>query len=294
MSGPIVVITGCSSGVGMHAAVACAAAGQSVVATMRNTGKRDALDQLAADAGVEVEVAELDITDQGSIDRLVEHVLSHYGRIDALINNAGAGFVGTLEQTSHEDFQRIMDANFSGHVATTRAVLPIMRAQGSGAIISVTSVGGVVGQPFNDAYCAAKFAVEGVMESLAPVVAAFGISVSVVEPGAVASEFVANVQAQVDDRLGDEEDPYNQLFAAYVERTLGAFADAQDPAEVGAQLAEIVAEDQPAFRYQTSPRATAFAGAKLSDLDGSVVQGATRAWVGLPQESQASQESQEA
>lgn len=265
----------------MHAAVASARDGHTVVATMRDTAKQNALVAAAVAAGVQLDVTQLDITDQSSIDACLAGVLKRHGRLDVVVNNAGTGYVGTLEQTPPEAFEQVMDTNFVGHMRVTRSVLPTMRAQGSGSIISVTSVGGVVGQPFNDAYCAAKFATEGLMESLAPVAAAFGISVSVIEPGAVASEFVSNVRTLVDERLADTEDPYRELFSAYVERTLGAFDNAQDPAETGAAIAAVVNDPSPGFRYQTSPAATAFASAQLSDLDGSVVQGATRSWVGL-------------
>ncbi len=281
MSAKTVVITGCSSGIGLHAAVEAARAGHTVVATMRNLERRAALDEAASSAGVELDVRTLDITDVSSVTECVAGILADHGSIDTLINNAGAGFVGTLEQTSTEELQRTMDVNFTGHIHMTRAVMPSMRAQGSGHIVSVTSVGGVVGQPFNDAYCAAKFATEGFMQSLAPVARHFGINVSVVEPGPVGSEFVANVTESVEHLLSNDEDPYRDLFAAYFERTKGAFADAQDPADVGRLLAEITTSGQDAaFRIQTTPRAEAFAGMSLSDVDGSNVQNATRMWVG--------------
>lgn len=281
MSAKTVLISGCSSGIGLYAAVEAAKAGHTVIATMRNAGKRGALDDAAAEAGVTLEVRSLDITDVASVEACVSGVLADHHKIDTLINNAGAGYVGTLEQTSAQDLQHTMDVNFTGHVHLTRAVLPSMRSQGSGHIISVTSVGGVVGQPFNDAYCAAKFATEGFMQSLAPVVRHFGINVSVVEPGPVGSEFIANVTESVEHLLSNDEDPYRDLFAAYFERTKGAFADAQEPAEVGRLLAEITRSGQDAaFRIQTTPRAEAFAGMSLSDVDGSNVQNATRTWVG--------------
>src|SRR4051812_25313636 len=105
----------------------------------------------------------------------------------------GQGSVGTLEQLTLDDLRAQLDVNYLGVATLTRLVLPGMRVVGAGRVVTVTSVGGAVGQPFADAYCGAKFAVEGLMQSLAPVVARFGIDVSVVEPGAVASDFVANV-----------------------------------------------------------------------------------------------------
>ncbi len=246
---------------------------------MRSLGKRSALDDAATAAGVDIDVRMLDITDQASVTACVAGVLADHGRIDTLINNAGASYLGTLEQTSGEDLARTMDVNFTGHIALTREIMPSMRAAGSGHVISVTSVGGVVGQPFNDAYCAAKFATEGMMESFAPVAAAFGVSVTVVEPGPVASDFVDNVRDELGEMLANADDPYNEMFCAYVGRATETFANAQSAAEVGAVIAGVVDAENPAFRVQTSAGSTAFAGMKLSDVDGSVVQNATRSWL---------------
>ncbi|NNF56374.1 MAG: SDR family oxidoreductase [Acidimicrobiales bacterium] len=279
MSDSITLISGCSSGIGLHSAIACAKAGHTVVATMRRLDKARELTEAATAAGVEIELEPLDITDPDSIDACVGAVLERHGRIDALVNNAGSSYVGTLEQTSAEILGQVMDVNFTGHAQLTRAVLPSMRSQGSGSILSITSVGGVVGQPFNDAYCAAKFATEGLMESLAPVAKTFGINVTLLEPGPVASEFVSNITKLVDERLAATGDPYHALFSSYVERTKGAFANAQHPDEIAEAVVSILADPAPAFRNQSSSRATAFAAMKLSDLDGSTVQSATSSWI---------------
>ena len=130
----------------------------------------------------------MDITDPAAVSAGVDGVIADFGTLDAVINNAGAGHVGTIEQESVEDVRAVMEVNFFGTVLVTKAALPHLRASG-GRVVTVTSVGGIVGQPFNEAYCAAKFAVEGFMESLAPVAATVGVTVVVVEPGAVASEF---------------------------------------------------------------------------------------------------------
>ncbi|MBO1332301.1 SDR family oxidoreductase [Streptomyces sp. VRA16 Mangrove soil] len=271
MSIKTVLITGTSSGIGLATAVAAARSGWHVVATMRDTGKSGPLRAAAQDAGVSVDVRALDVTDPVS----VEACLAGLDRLDALVNNAGAGHVGTLEQESVEDVRAVMEVNFFGVLHVTRAALPLLR-ESKGRVLTVTSVGGVVGQPFNEAYCAAKFAVEGFMESLAPVAATTGVSVSVVEPGAVASEFVSNVG--LDDNMPDMG-PYAPALSAYLERTRNAFANAQTPMDVAQTLVDLLAVEQPAFRVLTSDSARAFAGTKIKDLDGSAVQNLTEAWV---------------
>lgn len=263
------LVTGTSSGIGLHTAVGLAATGLRVVATMRDTTRADALRAAADAAGVEVEVLELDVTDTARSAAVVEQV----GGVDVLVNNAGRGFVGTLEQTTDADLQAQLDVNLVAVARLTRLVLPGMRDRGSGRIVTVTSVGGAVGQPFADAYCAAKFAVEGLMQSLAPAVATFGVQVSVVEPAAVASAFVDNVLPPM------EGGPYGALLDAYLARTRGAFASAQSPEEAARTVVEAATTTTPQFRWQTSDTAVAFVGRSLADLDGSRVLDVTSAWL---------------
>ncbi|MEU5209923.1 SDR family oxidoreductase [Streptomyces sp. NPDC020742] len=272
MNTKTVLITGTSSGIGLATAVAAAQSGWQVIATMRDTTKAGALRAAAEEAGVAVDVRALDVTDPAS----VEACLAGLDRLDALVNNAGAGHLGTLEQESVEDVRAVMEVNFFGVLHVTKAALPLLRAS-KGRVLTVTSVGGVIGQPFNEAYCAAKFAVEGFMESLAPVAATAGVSVSVVEPGAVASEFVNNVGVR-DDVL-EQAGPYAPALSAYLDRTRGAFSNAQTPQDVAAQMVELLAAERPAFRLLTSDAARDFAGAKLKDLDGAAVQTLTGGWV---------------
>ncbi|MEU1288638.1 SDR family oxidoreductase [Kitasatospora sp. NPDC005856] len=272
MSDKTVLITGTSSGIGLATAVAAARGGWHVIATMRNTAKAGPLLAAAEEAGVTVDVRTLDVTDPAS----VEACLAGLDRLDALVNNAGAGHIGTLEQESVDDVRAVMEVNFFGVLHVTKAALPLLRAS-KGRVLTVTSVGGVVGQPFNEAYCAAKFAVEGYMESLAPVAATAGVSVSVVEPGAVASEFVSNVG--LTDDAAEQAGPYAPALAAYLDRTRGAFANAQTAEDVAAGILDLLTAERPAFRTLTSDTARAFAGVKLKDLDGSAVQALTAGWV---------------
>ncbi|MEZ0447641.1 SDR family NAD(P)-dependent oxidoreductase [Cellulomonas sp. ICMP 17802] len=268
---PTVLITGTSTGIGLETALAAADAGWTTVATMRDLAKAGTLRERGG--GFPLDVRQLDVTDHDAVDALVAAVVADHGSLDAVINNAGAGQVGTAETLGMDAFRSCMEVNYFGVVALTQAALPHLRASG-GRLLTISSVGGVVGQPFNDAYCAAKFAVEGFLESLAPVAAAVGVSVVIVEPGAVASEFVANV-----GRPTETDDVYGPLLAAYLERTAGAFAHAQSADDVAALLVELLMEEDPPVRVQTSPGARAFVGAKLADLDGSAVQSVTRAWI---------------
>ncbi|MGG5260551.1 SDR family oxidoreductase [Phycicoccus avicenniae] len=276
----IALVTGTSSGMGLETAVGLARAGLTVVATMRDTGRAGPLREAAAEAGVELDVRALDVTDADGSRAAVEAVLADHGSLDVLVNNAGRGAVATLEQLSDAQLQEQLDVNYLGVARMTRLVLPAMRAAGRGRVVTVTSVGGAVGQPFADAYCAAKFAVEGLMQSLAPVVATFGVTVSIVEPGAVASEFTGNVHRADGDGAETTDDPYAELLAAYLHRTAAAFDAAQSSRDAAAVIVEAATTDAPRFRWQTSAQAEQFVGLSLGDLDGSRVVGATSTWLG--------------
>lgn len=197
---PPVIVTGASSGIGLETAVGLAREGYRVVATVRDLGRTQPLDDAAAAAGVELDVRRLDVTDEASVAELVDGVVATYGGLHGLVNNAGAAHLGTVELDTMEAIRAAFEVNFFGVVVMTRAAMPHLRAS-SGVLVTISSVGGIVGQPFNEAYCGAKFAVEGFMEGLAPVAATVGVRVVVVEPGAVASSFVANAGV---DPAGDD------------------------------------------------------------------------------------------
>jgi NAD(P)-dependent dehydrogenase (short-subunit alcohol dehydrogenase family) len=145
----------------------------------------------------------------------------------------------------------------------------------------VSSVGGIVGQPFNEAYCASKFAVEGFMESLAPVAATVGVRVSVVEPGPVTSSFVANAGLDLDAMLA-AAGPYAPALVGYAARVAAAFTHAQSSRDAAAVVVETLLAANPAFRVQTSDTARSFVSVKLGDLTGHAVQGLTSTWVVPP------------
>jgi len=268
----IVLITGASSGVGLHTALAFARAGFKTFASMRDLSKRGELDALAEAEGLSIAVERLDVQSHASIASCVEGLLKTHGHIDVLVNNAGAGFLGSVEQTSEEDLRRIMEVNFFGVWNMTKAVLPGMRAAGSGRIISVTSVGGLIGQPFNEAYCAAKFAVEGMMEGLAPLARRLGVWVSLIEPGPINTEFVNTVRATSQQTLARLTPPYDALLGAYMGASSTVFAEhGQTGAEIAAIILDAANADRPHFRYVTSPFARAVVKPKVVDYTGDSV-----------------------
>jgi NAD(P)-dependent dehydrogenase (short-subunit alcohol dehydrogenase family) len=172
-------ITGASSGFGRAIAEAVLERGDAVVAAARST---DSLADLGPDD--RVFAVPLDVTDAAQRDAAVTKALEEFGRIDVLVNNAGRTQVGAIEETTDEELRALFDLHFFAPAALTRAVLPSMRRQGSGAIVQMSSVGGQVTAPGFGAYCATKFALEGLTETLRDEVAGFGIHTLIVEPGA--------------------------------------------------------------------------------------------------------------
>jgi NAD(P)-dependent dehydrogenase (short-subunit alcohol dehydrogenase family) len=270
-----VLITGTSSGVGLESAILFAKNGYKVYATMRNPLKADNLKKKISADNLDVEILPLEVTDTASIKSAVDFIIAKDKKIDLLINNAGAGFAKTTEQSSEDEIRWVTDVNYLGAVFCTKAVLPFMREQRSGQIISVTSVGALVGQPFNELYCGAKFAVEGFMEGLATYVSdAFGIKISCVEPGGISTEFLASAigKMAVDGQLASGE--YKPIFERYMTGIQKRASESieqlyQTGLEVAEVLLNVAQSENPPLRIRTSKWAEDFCKLKTSaDPDG--------------------------
>jgi NAD(P)-dependent dehydrogenase (short-subunit alcohol dehydrogenase family) len=184
--GRVWLITGCSAGFGREIALAALAAGDRVLATAR---RPEILSELRERGGDRVRTAALDVTDTGQVDAAVKTALEEFGRIDVVVNNAGNGSVGAVEELTLEELRALMEVMFFGAVVVTKAVLPHLRAQGSGTVVQISSMGGQLSMPGYGAYCATKYALEGLSEALAEEVKPFGVKVLIVEPGAFRTEF---------------------------------------------------------------------------------------------------------
>jgi NAD(P)-dependent dehydrogenase (short-subunit alcohol dehydrogenase family) len=179
-------ITGASKGFGREWAEAALARGDRVAATARTPSTLDALVETYGDAVVPIE---LDVTDRAGDFEAVQRAASHFGALDVVVNNAGYGHFGMIEELSEQDIRAQLETNLFGALWVTQAALPIMRAQGSGHIIQVSSIGGICAFPTVGAYHASKWALEGFSQSLAAEVAPFGIHVTLIEPGGFATDW---------------------------------------------------------------------------------------------------------
>lgn len=189
----VVLITGCSSGFGLETALAFARRGDVTVATMRNLAKADALRDRAGAAGGGVDIVQLDVNDEASVASAIAGVIERYGTVDVLVNNAGVASNGAVETMSMESAQHLMDTNFWGPIRCIRAVLPSMRAQGSGVIVNVSSIASrVPATAYTSMYAESKPAINAVSEALAVEVEPFGIRVVSIEPGFFETAIVDN------------------------------------------------------------------------------------------------------
>ena len=236
-----VLITGCSTGLGRLTAKTFQAQGWNVVATMRTPEKESELNQLD-----NLLLTRLDVTDQASIEQAIASAVDAFGSIDVLVNNAGYGGHAAVEQASDEMVRRMFDTNVFGVFNTTRSIVPLFRKQGSGTIVNVTSMAGMIGIPLESAYCASKWAVEGFTEALALECRDLNIKVHSILPGAYATSFGNNLQ----DNLGDGDQAIvdhsqrlmNHFGAVVAEHHSGQQPDGQEVADMVYQCAT---EDMP-------------------------------------------------
>lgn len=247
MTSPITVVTGANSGIGRATALHLAANGHRVFGTVRALDRAEKLLALAEQQGVEIELAELDVADDASVERGFADILKHAGRVDHLVNNAGVGGNGVVEECSSEQFLDVMNIDLVGAIRCSRAVLPQMRERGSGTIVNVTSVAGRFGAMAQAPYVASKWALEGVSEEMALELAAFGIRVAIVEPGVTKSAiFGKNIEAPND--TGAYGAHYQRMFQMYA----AGIQQATDAVEVARVIQHAIETDEPELRYQVS------------------------------------------
>ncbi|CDN42278.1 MULTISPECIES: SDR family oxidoreductase [Paenibacillus] len=249
-------ITGASSGIGLASALKLASEGVRVYAGTRNL-ERDSMRHAGT---ANLTFLEMEVTDPASLERAFRTIEEEQGRLDLLFCNAGFGCLRALGQAEMADIERVFDTNVYGVMNTIRAALPLLRRSGQGYIMTTSSVGGLVGQPFNEIYCASKFAVEGLMESLATYYKpAFNIDITLLEPGAIATEFTGTVMNHLQQTGGILEDEYKPILTRYMDN----FAARTSVPQTSESVAEVVwslvqAADKP-LRIRTSEAAEAFA-----------------------------------
>ncbi|MEP6994237.1 MAG: SDR family oxidoreductase [Acidobacteriota bacterium] len=248
----VILITGCSSGIGRATALEAAARGHRVFASARN-----AQDVADLERGERLTALQLDVTDAASIDAAIQIVRSRAGRLDTLVNNAGFGQYGAVEEITPEQWRAQFDVNFFGAIATTRAALPLIRQAGGGTIVMVSSVAGRIAIPFAAPYCASKHALEAVADALRVELGSFGIRVVLVEPGPIETRFGDRARSIVTPLLS-RPGPYRETYARAEKAMDGDFQRGKLPAgAVSRVILDAIESRRPRARYRVTSMAKA-------------------------------------
>jgi len=243
----VAVVTGSSSGIGLESALLLARNGYITYATMRSPEKDTSIKTAVQREGLPIRVVQLDVTDDNSVKNAVDHMISEAGRIDLLVNNAGYGLVGALEDLSMEEIKSQYETNLFGLISVTQAVLPTMRKQRSGRIINISSGAGIFGYPGGSAYVSTKFAVEGLSESIAYELEPFGIKVILIEPGFIRTNFGnAMIMAK---KAQDSASPYSELMQKMMASTTELAKNASDAGLVANIVLDAASNPSPHLRY---------------------------------------------
>ena len=238
----VTVVTGSSTGIGQATVLRLARDGHTVVATMRTPAASN-LPATAETEKLDIDVRALDVTDGDAVRETFEGVLRDHGRVDVLVNNAGVGGSGPVEDLELERYVDTMETNFFGALRCTKAVLPSMRERGSGCIVAVTSQSGRFAAPLMTPYCASKFALEAAMEGLAMEVERLGIRVVIIEPGAI----LTPIWGKVDIRA--PEGPYGHLIGRLGSIVMHDVARGSSAEEVADCIADAITAHPPKLRW---------------------------------------------
>jgi short-subunit dehydrogenase len=243
----VALITGCSSGIGYETALMLARKGFHTFATMRNTKKSEPLEKIIEKEKVPLNILELDVNDDASVQNTIHHIKTEAKRIDVLINNAGYGLVGFFEDLALDEIKKQFETNFFGVLNITKKIVPIMRVQKSGTIINISSGAGQVGFPGISAYVSTKFAIEGFSESLMYELFPFGIKVIIIEPGVIKTNFFRN--CTVSERAKKMSSPYFQSLDKIQKNIELMQEHATSPSDVAKVILEVLSNKEPKQRY---------------------------------------------
>jgi NAD(P)-dependent dehydrogenase (short-subunit alcohol dehydrogenase family) len=264
----VAVVTGSSSGIGFETALTLARNGFYTYATMRNLEKSKNITEIANIEKLPLQVVQLDVNDERSVKDAIDKIVAENKRIDLLVNNAGYGLFGSLEDISIEEIKAQFETNFFGVIRVTQQVLSVMRKQNSGTIVNVSSVGGRIGVPVLSAYQSTKFALEGLSESMSYELEPFGIRVVIIEPGFIRTNIITSSTSAKKDL--DSKSPYFSLtqkvknhFKSMIENA----SSSSPPEEVAKVILQAITSENPQLRYTVGNDAATIIQARMNMPD---------------------------
>lgn len=241
-----VLVTGCSSGIGYATSLVLSRNNFMTYGSLRDLSKSGKIQKIIDNEGLPLKIIHIDVNDNKSIEVAIQKILFESGRIDILVNNAGYGMFGPIEDITVDDIKEQFETNFFGIIRLIKAIVPIMRKQGNGTIVNISSMVGRFAVPLNAAYVSSKFALEGFSESISYELEEFGIKVILVEPGVVRTDFFQNLKI----KGTDSKSPYHQLM----EKRIGLLKTAMENStsssnDVANIILHALNSKDPVFRY---------------------------------------------
>jgi len=259
----VALVTGSSSGIGFETALALARENYFTYASMRNTDKAGKIQEIAKKENLNLEVIELDVDKEESIKSAVKKIQEQKGRIDVLVNNAGYGLFGCVEDITIDELKAQFETNFFGIVRLIQEISPIMRKMGSGIIVNVSSVAGRIGFPGTPAYISSKFALEGLSECMRYELSPFGIKTIIIEPGVIKTDFFSSMKVA----KGKPDSPYKEITEKVMNGVKMMAEMGTMPDEVAKTIVKATQTEEPLPRYIVGTDASMFLEAKKMKTD---------------------------
>ena len=260
----VAVITGTSSGIGFETALALAREGYHTYATMRDITKSDKIKEIEKKESLKIDVLELDVDNEDSAKTAIQQILDQKQRIDVLVNNAGWGLWGCVEDVSVDEFRAQFETNFFSIIRLIQEVTPTMRKQGSGTIVNVSSVAGRIGFPASPAYISSKFALEGLSESLRLEMAPFGVNVVIIEPGVIKTNFLNPIKMA---KRSESDTVYRDITVKVTSGVKMMAEMGTHPKEVADTIVKAIRNENPLPRYIVGNDALMFLEARKNKTD---------------------------
>lgn len=261
----VAIVTGSSTGIGYETSLILARNGFLTYATMRNLNKSEDMKLIVAKENLPIQIKQLDVTEDLSVENAIQEISSETGRIDVLVNNAGYGLNGAFEDLAMDEVKAQYETNVYGLMRTTQAVLPIMRKQKSGTIVNISSGAGRFGLPGGSAYVSTKFAVEGLSESMSYELEPFGIKVVIVEPGVIRTNFMDGLV--IAKKSQDPNSPYSQIMQKIATGFEEMMKNASSPDLVAKVVLNAIRDKNPSLRYLAGNDVEAWLGGNRKIAD---------------------------
>ena len=259
----VALVTGSSSGIGYETALLLARNGFDTFATMRNMNKSKEITEVSKRENLPLRVMQLDVNDDRSVADAIKNILNEKKSIEVVVNNAGYGLMGSVEDSSLDEIKAQFDTNFFGAIRVIKEVIPIMRKQRTGTIVNVSSVAGRIGFPMGSAYVSSKFALEGLSESISYELKQFGIKIVLIEPGVINTNF-AFVTPK---KALEANSSYSQLMNKLEENLFSTISNGTPPKDVANVILHSITKESPEHRYLVGNDAVELINARKNSTD---------------------------